>query len=1157
MNILRLGLLGGLVFLSAVLFGQRGKNGVVTVNAANTIVNEFIDLTVNASTGNTSIKVSSSTLNSNLRFASNLAPGDLLFIYQTQGAWVLGDFTGGSPLVTLPNDSSIGQVLAYNGTGTYEFAEVLNVPNATTINLSCPLLNNYLADSGRTQVVRVPRYTSLTINAPGVLTAQAWNGIVGGLCVVEVSGNTLINTGASIDVSGRGFRGADTVTTPATSGNENFSGTSNVDWGAFKGEGIAGFETFYNVRIGEYGRGALANAGGGGCSWNAGGGGGANAGNASVLLWNGRGVPNPAYNAAWALEGAWVPLLPSTGGGRGGYSWANKPNNPLTVAPGNHAWGGDYRSIVGGFGGRPLDYSTGRVYMGGGGGAGQGDNGYEGGGGNGGGLIYIQCYGTVSGSGQLLANGLNGGNTTGNPSPTIYIGIDAAGGAGAGGTILINSTVAGTLQAFANGGNGGNQNVVKGALDFGAPTEAEGPGGGGGGGYIAISAGVLAQQVNGGANGTTNSPLVNKAGQLFPPNGATSGASGLMNQSLATYNIVTRDTALCGGASLNLSASFSGTPPAGAGLIWYDSLTGGTILGTGPAFTTPVLNTTTTYYVSSCPGFFRVPLQVTVSSPFSCSLTPTSAGCGSGGGITVSVSGGIPAFTYAWSSGSTAATLSNIAAGNYSLTMTDGGSCTATSATVVLSSSGLSMKSVSITSNTCFGQSSGSIGMNPSGGNPPYTYNWSNGSSSATVSGLMAGTYSVTLTDNSGCKTDTSLMVSSPAKIVLTPSTVLSSCSASNGQAAVSAAGGTGAFSYNWAPGGATSPTVLGLASGNYSVTVSDANSCTQSLSLFVGTTGGLSDSILIQPATCTSSNGSASVIVKGGSPLYTYSWSSGSTDSLAANLAAGTYSLTVTDAKGCSTLSTAVVKSVGAGAPVFITASDSAFCLGDSTTLSSSGFVSYNWLPSTGLSSVTGSPVVAKPTATVSYSLTATDASGCTSTSSLTITVFNPPAASAGSNQTIISGTQTTLNASGGLQYLWNGGSMKDSLVQNPTLEISQTTTFTVTVTDSNGCSSTASVTITVEPSCGDVFVPKAFSPNGDGQNDVLYVRGTCIVHMNFLVYNRWGENVFKSTDPNAGWNGLYNDAKSEEGVYVYYLNASLQTGKKISEKGNITLLR
>ncbi len=1151
-------LLGFLVSLSFFSLAQRGKSGALTVSAANTIVNEYIDLTANITAGNTSIQVSSNTLNTNLRFPSNLAEGDLLFIYQTQGAWILGDFTSGSPLVALPNDSSIGQILAYNGTGTYEFAEVKDVSGSTTIDLSCPLLNNYLADSGRTQVVRVPRYSSLTINAGGVLAAQAWNGVDGGVCVIEISGNTLISSGGSINVTGLGFRGADTVTTPGTSGNENFSGTSNVDWGAFKGEGIAGFEAVYNLRIGEYGRGAIANAGGGGCSWNAGGGGGANAGNASVLLWNGRGVPNPAYNAAWALEGAWVPLSPSTGGGRGGYSWANKQNNPLTVAPGNHAWGGDYRSNVGGLGGRPLDYSTGRIYLGGGGGAGQGDNGYEGGGGNGGGLIYIQCYGTVSGSGQLLANGLNGGNTTGTPAATNYIGIDAAGGAGAGGTILVNSTVTGSLQAFANGGSGGNQNVVKGALDFGAPTEAEGPGGGGGGGYIALSAGVMAQQVNGGANGTTNSPLLNKAGELFPPNGATSGANGLMNQSLSTYDIVTRDTALCGGASLNLSASFSGTAPAGAILLWYDSLTGGSSLGTGPDFTTPVLTTTTTYYVGSCPGFFRVPLQVTVSSAFSCSLTPTNAGCASGGGITVSISGGVPAFTYSWSSGSTAATLSNISAGNYTLTVTDGGSCTTTADTVVSGTSGLSLKSVSITENNCFGQHTGSIVMSPAGGNPPYTYVWSNGASSATVSGLAAGSYSLTLTDNVGCKADTFFTVSSPMQIVLTPSTVSSSCSSANGQAAVSAAGGAGSYSYAWSDG-ARSSIVSGLISANYSVTVTDANSCTQSLSLFVGTTGGLSDTLLAQKTSCGSSDGSVSAIVKGGSPAYTYSWSSGgSTDSLASNLAAGTYSLTVTDSKGCSTVSSVVVASTGSATPVFITASDSAFCQGDSTLLSSSGFVSYNWLPFNSLSSATGSFVLANPTATVTYTLTATDASGCTSTTSLTITVYNPPAASAGSDQTIVSGTQLSLNASGGSQYFWSPGeSMKDSLIQSPTIDISQTTTFTVTVTDNQGCSSTASVTITVEPSCGDIFVPRAFSPNGDGENDVLYVRGTCIVHLNFLVFDRWGENVFRSTNPNQGWDGMYNDAKAEEAVYVYYLNATLLNGKKISEKGTITLLR
>ena len=190
-----------------------------------------------------------------------------------------------------------------------------------------------------------------------------------------------------------------------------------------QGEGIFGYQLDYTPFGGRYCRGAAGNAGGGGDCHNAGGGGGANAGNPGVA-WNGNGIPDVStgtWVTAWNLESAGFATNVSSGGGRGGYSFAATNQNALTLGPwvsGTNLWNGDYRRNNGGWGGRPLDYSTGKLFLGGGGGAGDQDNNAAGAGGKGGGLVYLMCYGTVSGTGSITSNGANGSNS----------GVDGAGG---------------------------------------------------------------------------------------------------------------------------------------------------------------------------------------------------------------------------------------------------------------------------------------------------------------------------------------------------------------------------------------------------------------------------------------------------------------------------------------------------------------------------------------------------------------------------------------------------------------------------------------------------------------------------------------------------------------------------------------------------------
>lgn len=599
-----------LVFISifSISYAQRGKDGNGTINTASSIVNEYTNLTADALSGSTSISVAGSGLNVNGRFSGNLASGDLILIIQMQGASILGEADTAHPLYSNPNDATWGSITNYNNCGKHELCQVKAVSDGFTIIIDCGLENDYSA-SGKIQVVRVPRFNTLTITVPGILTCEPWNGTTGGVLALEVYGSTTINTGGKISATGKGFRGAALFTpTPPRTQNLWYSSTS-VEFSANKGEGIAGYDNDYTIYGGKYCRGAAANAGGGGNVWNSGGGGGANAG--AIASWTGQGNPDTSiagWIMAWNLESPGFSTSTSPGGGRGGYSFSGSDQNATIDPPNDLIWGGYARVNVGGLGGRPLDYSSGRIFMGGGGGGGEQDNNQGGGGGAGGGIIYFTSYGPITGTGSdsILSDGNNGGNSFVTPPVTSYSGKDGSGGGGGGGAILIYAPSINGIVVTANGGNGGNQMLTRGAFYFGAMNEAEGPGGGGGGGFVALSSGSVMQLANGGNNGTTNSDGLTE----FLPNGATKGDAGLINQLIAeTDTISVANVSICSGTSALLTATINGGTPAI--LTWYTSPTGGFSMGTD-TITTPVLFSDTIFYVGLCPGTYRIPVTVTV-----------------------------------------------------------------------------------------------------------------------------------------------------------------------------------------------------------------------------------------------------------------------------------------------------------------------------------------------------------------------------------------------------------------------------------------------------------------------------------------------------------------------------------------------------------------
>ena len=482
-----------------------GQDGPRTITAANTIVNAYAVLGANAAATTTAITVTNIAQLAPTGFTA-LAQGDLLLIIQMAGA-----------TMNALDGPAYGTVNSLGGAGRYEFAGVESV-SGNQITLTCGLRNSYTM-AGRTQVVRVPQYTTLTIALGASIVAPAWDGARGG--IVAVHANITLGLNGQINVSGLGFRGGATE-------NETLAAGSNVvtyrnilpTYGAEKGESIVGDVLTYDTFNGRYGRGAPANGGGGGNSHNGGGGGGANG--RSGLTWSGQGVmlSSVVGAAAWSLDPGYIAngnaLTNSEGGGRGGYTYGDADLNALTVGPGDNTWLGDSRREAGGLGGHALDNDpSSRLFMGGGGGAGDGNNNTAGKGGNGGGMVFV-IAGSVTGAGSILAQGEVGANATGNPG-------DAPGGGGGGGTVLVRAESIPAITINVDGGNGGNQTNSNGV-------ETEGPGGGGGDGYIAVYGGTPIRSAAGGLGGTTNRPSLAE----FPSNGATAGNAGQTNGNALT-----------------------------------------------------------------------------------------------------------------------------------------------------------------------------------------------------------------------------------------------------------------------------------------------------------------------------------------------------------------------------------------------------------------------------------------------------------------------------------------------------------------------------------------------------------------------------------------------------------------------------------------------
>ena len=518
---------------------------------------------------------------------------------------------------------------------------------------------------------------------------------------------------------------------------------------------------------------------------------------------------------------------------------------------------------------------------------------------------------------------------------------------------------------------------------------------------------------------------------------------------------------LCfGDSSSTASASFNG---GNGGVTFSWSPAPGTGQGTGNVSGLTAQSYTIT--VSDAANCSDTAIFTPVQPPelqITFSITPVSCFGFSDGSVNITVSGGVPAYSFLWSNGAATEDISNLLAGQFALTAFDANNCVIRDTFAVTEPTLLSA-TINSSPVICKGDSTGSASVSVNGGTSAYSFVWQPyGSVDSVSQNLIAGNYTCTVIDVNSCSTSVSATITEPSLLTASVSTVGAPCSGNGGSASVNANGGVPGYSYLWLPVNDTASTALSLTAGIYTVIVTDANACADTLTANVQNIDGPTVSVSATGSvTCFGlSNGSALADTSGGAAPLSVVWTPlGGTQVSADSLSAGTYTITVSDANGCIAVSSTTVIE-----PPLLTTTISGvdvLCNGQAEGVASVqanggiGNYQYAWLPAGGSFSQADSLFAG------TYSVVVMDANSCADTAQVTI---QEPSALIIS----LTATATTCGESNGLvqaqviggisgyQYLWNPGGATSSALTSVTAG-----TYTCTVADANNCTITQTILV------------------------------------------------------------------------------------------------
>ncbi|WBM74089.1 gliding motility-associated C-terminal domain-containing protein [Saprospira grandis] len=552
---------------------------------------------------------------------------------------------------------------------------------------------------------------------------------------------------------------------------------------------------------------------------------------------------------------------------------------------------------------------------------------------------------------------------------------------------------------------------------------------------------------------------------------------------------------------------------------------------------------------------------------------------GASGQLTAIISGGTPLangdYNYSWSNGGNTAILSNLSAGNYSLTASDANGCTLSLSAQVGEPTGIQLTLVSSQDPRCAGELTGQAQLQASGGTSPLSYQWSDGQTAPTAQNLGAGSYSVTVTDRNGCTADLSVQITDPAPLQLNMQLNMPAC----------AGGDDGSISYQsssvpvnaflWSNGQVGEP-LTGLAAGIYNLTVVDQNGCSADFQYVLGGPPALGLTLKPQSNIRCAGELSASVeaLASSGTAPYSYLWSNGDTQSLAQNLGAAWYAVTATDANGCQ--QTDSIQFVDP-APLELSAEvDSVRCLGESNgsilALAQGGSTalggysysldSLNWQASPFFPNL----------AAADYTIYLRDANDCVADTLVEVEAglpfflqqFGPNDTTLAYGDSLL--LYALLNDSLGVSFSWSE-SLSNQLLSDSSYQLwvqpFDRAIYEFVAQNERGCRLDSSITVFIDKE-RIAAAPNTFTPNNDGANDRFFIQGDERLQLVklFRVYDRWGELVFEGqnlapNDPQAGWDGQFKGRPMNSGVYAWYAELEFIDGHILVLKGSIQLLR
>jgi gliding motility-associated-like protein len=585
-------------------------------------------------------------------------------------------------------------------------------------------------------------------------------------------------------------------------------------------------------------------------------------------------------------------------------------------------------------------------------------------------------------------------------------------------------------------------------------------------------------------------------------------------------------------------------------------------------------------------------VEVTITQPTALGTTTsfTHASCNlSNGSASVTVTGGTAPYTYLWEpSAQITPTAAGISAGSYTVGIEDNNGCPIAAVVDVTQPSAPVVSIGAITNVSCFGEDNGSIETNVVGGTAPYGYAWApSGGNGATGTGFAVGCYTVTAHDANGCTTTAGACITQPALLTSSINGPSIICAGTTGTLTANVNGGTQPYNYTWSGVGIASATstasVTPTSTQTYTVSVVDANGCTTSAQFTINFGPPMTISIVGPTSICPGQDANLCSVITGGTGGNSYTWTSStggtySTPCISLTPAETTsYTLSVVDNCGSFQLATTTIQInpypvVNFAADLYQGCTPLCVQFYNNTTIAGGSAESYSWLFGNGDSSHLKEPVYCYPgSGDYDVTLTVVSDSGCSATLKKTrmINVFTPPvAAFALSPQpaTILNPTiqfaDHSTDAYNISYWSWNFGDGVDSTstIENPAHTYQDTGSYCarLIVIDQHGCMDTVTNCLVIDP-VFNIYIPSAFSPNGNGLNETFTAKGEYIKTFEMYIFDRWGEQLYHTTNINQGWDGTVKggSAVSQEDIYVYKILATDAQNDLHSYIGSVTLIK